>query len=49
MAGEFHTLQAVVSSAVEFTLGRSPNETFQVEIVDEVIVEFWRQGAVLMP
>jgi hypothetical protein len=32
-----------VSSTTEFVLGRSPNETFWVEIVDELIAKFWRQ------
>jgi hypothetical protein len=43
MTGELATLLAAVSSAVEFMLGCSPNETFRVEIVDELIAEFWRQ------
>jgi hypothetical protein len=36
-------LQAAVSSTVEFTLGRSPNETIQVEVVDELVAEFWKK------
>jgi hypothetical protein len=40
MTGELATLLAAVSSAVEFMLGCSPNETFRVEIVDELIAEF---------
>jgi hypothetical protein len=40
MAEEFAILQAVVSSAVEFTLGQSPDETFQVEVVDELVTKF---------
>jgi hypothetical protein len=32
-----------VSSASEFVLGRSPNETFLVEVVDELIAEFQKQ------
>jgi hypothetical protein len=40
MTGELATLLAAVSSVVEFMLGCSPNETFRVEIVDELIAEF---------
>jgi hypothetical protein len=43
MAREHAVLRAAVSSATEFTLGRSPNDTFLVQIVDELIAEFWRQ------
>jgi hypothetical protein len=32
-----------VSSTSEFALGCSPNETFQVEVVDELIAEFQKQ------
>jgi hypothetical protein len=34
------TLWTVVSYAVEFTLERSPNETFRMDIVDERIAKF---------
>jgi hypothetical protein len=40
MAGELVTLQATVSSTVEFMLGSLPDKTFQVEVVDELVVEF---------
>jgi hypothetical protein len=30
----------VVPSTVEFTLGHSPDETFRVELVDELVAEF---------
>jgi hypothetical protein len=40
MAEELNVLQTAVSSAVEFALGRSPDETFQVEVVDELVAEF---------
>jgi hypothetical protein len=40
MAGELVALQAVVTSAVEFVLGRSPDETFWVEVVDDLVAEF---------
>jgi hypothetical protein len=40
MAGEHAALRAAVSSSTEFTLGRSPNDTFQVELVDELIAKF---------
>jgi hypothetical protein len=40
MAGDLAVLETVVSSAMEFTLGRSLDKTFQVEVVDELVVEF---------
>jgi hypothetical protein len=40
--GEFATLREAVSSTAEFVLGRSPNETFRVEVMDELVAEFWR-------
>jgi hypothetical protein len=40
MVRELAALRAVVSSTVEMALGRSPDETFQVEIVGELVVEF---------
>jgi hypothetical protein len=40
MVGELSMLQAVVSSTVELALGGSPDETFQVEVVDELVVKF---------
>jgi hypothetical protein len=40
MVGERAALQAVVSSTVEVMLGRSPNETLRVEVVDELVDEF---------
>jgi hypothetical protein len=39
MAGELAELWATVTSVVELVLGHSPDETFQVEIVD-VIPQF---------
>jgi hypothetical protein len=42
MAGELAALRTAVYSTVEFTLGRSPNETFWVEVVDELVAEFWK-------
>jgi hypothetical protein len=40
--GELSTLWAAVSSTVELVLGRSPDETFQVEVMDELVAEFQR-------
>jgi hypothetical protein len=40
MAEELATLRTVMSSAVEFTLGCSPDETFRVEVVDELVAKF---------
>jgi hypothetical protein len=42
MAQELATLWTVVSSIVEFMLGCSPDETFWVEVVDELVAEFWK-------
>jgi hypothetical protein len=42
MAQELATLRAVVSSITESMLGHSPEETFHVEVVDELVVEFQR-------
>jgi hypothetical protein len=33
MAGELSALQAALSSATESMLGRSPNDTFHVEVL----------------
>jgi hypothetical protein len=43
MVRELAMLWVVVSSTVEFTPEHSPNETFRVKIVDELIAEFQRQ------
>jgi hypothetical protein len=40
MAGETVVLQAVVSSATASVLGRSPTDTFHVEVVGELVAEF---------
>jgi hypothetical protein len=42
MARELAMLRTTVSSAVESMLGRSPGETFRVEVVGEQVDEFWR-------
>jgi hypothetical protein len=42
MAGEITALWAVVSSTVKSALGRSPNDTFHVEVVGELVAEFQR-------
>jgi hypothetical protein len=39
MTGELIALRSTVTSVMEFTLGRSHNEIFQVEIVDELVSE----------
>jgi hypothetical protein len=41
MAREIVMLRTAVCSAMEFVLGRSPDETFWVEVVDEPIAMFW--------
>jgi hypothetical protein len=40
MAGDIATHWAAVSSAAGFVLGRSPNETFHMGVVDELIAKF---------
>jgi hypothetical protein len=40
MPRELAMLQAVVSSAMESVLGRSPSDTFHVEVVGELAIEF---------
>jgi hypothetical protein len=42
MARELAALWLTVTSVVEFTLGRSPDETFRVEVVDELVAKFWK-------
>jgi hypothetical protein len=42
VVGELAVLRVAVSSAMELVLGRSPDETFWVEVMDELVVEFWR-------
>jgi hypothetical protein len=39
---ELAMLQAAVSSVVELVLGHSPDETLQVEDMDELVAEFQR-------
>jgi hypothetical protein len=40
MAGELAALQTAVTSVMELMLGCSPDETFQVEITDELVTQF---------
>jgi hypothetical protein len=42
MVAELTTLQAAISSTAELVLGHSPNETFQMEVINELVVEFRR-------
>jgi hypothetical protein len=42
MAGELAALRAAVSFGMKFALEHSPNDTFRVEVMDELIAEFWR-------
>jgi hypothetical protein len=39
-AGDLASLQVVVSTVMELALGRSLDKTFQVEVVDELVIEF---------
>jgi hypothetical protein len=43
MARELSALREVVSSTTELVLGHSPNETSQVEIMNELVDKFWRR------
>jgi hypothetical protein len=43
MARELAVLQVVVSSTTEFTLGCLLNKTFWVDVLDELVTEFWKQ------
>jgi hypothetical protein len=40
MVGELATLRVIVTSAVELVLGHWPDETFQVEIANELVDQF---------
>jgi hypothetical protein len=40
IARELAAFRAVVSYAVESVLGRSPNDTFHMEVVGKLVVEF---------
>jgi hypothetical protein len=40
MVGELAALQEIVSSTAESALGRSPNDTFRVEVVGEQVTKF---------
>jgi hypothetical protein len=40
MVGELAALRAAVSSAVESVLGGSPNDTFHMEVVGELVAKF---------
>jgi hypothetical protein len=42
MARELVVLRAVMSSAVESVLGRSPDETFRVKVVGKLVAELMR-------
>jgi hypothetical protein len=42
MARELVALRVALSSTVELVLGRSLEETFQVEVVHELVAEFWK-------
>jgi hypothetical protein len=41
LAGQLTALRAAVSSATQFVLGCSPSEALWVEVVDEMLFEFW--------
>jgi hypothetical protein len=40
MVGELAVVLTTMSSTVEFALWRLPDETFQVEVVDDLAAEF---------
>jgi hypothetical protein len=41
MVGQLSTLQVVVSSVVHFVLRRLSTEAFSVDVVDEILTDFW--------
>jgi hypothetical protein len=43
MIKELLMLQVVISSATEIVLRRLPTKTLRVEVVDELVAEFWKQ------
>jgi hypothetical protein len=43
MAKKLATLCSAVSSVVDFALERFSDNTFWVEVVDELIAEFWKE------
>jgi hypothetical protein len=43
MAEQFTMLWAAVSSTVESVLRRLPTGAFWVDVVDELVTEFWKQ------
>jgi hypothetical protein len=43
MAKQLAMLRAVVSSAAEFMLRRSPTKAFLAKVVDELVAEFRKQ------
>jgi hypothetical protein len=42
VVGELAMLWVVVSSATVLVLGRLLDETFRVEVMDELVAKFWR-------
>jgi hypothetical protein len=40
MVRELATLRSAVTSTMKFVLGRSPDKTFRVEVVDELVAKF---------
>jgi hypothetical protein len=42
LARELTAFQVALSSTVELALGRSPDETFRVDVVGELVAEFWK-------
>jgi hypothetical protein len=43
MAKQFTKLRVVVSSTVECVLMRLPTEAFRLDVVDDLVAEFWKQ------
>jgi hypothetical protein len=44
MAQQLTVLRAAVSSITWSVLGRFPSEAFRVEVVDEMLADFWEQA-----
>jgi hypothetical protein len=48
MARELATLHVAVSSVMELLLGHSPNDTFHVEVVGELVCQILEAGGAVL-
>jgi hypothetical protein len=49
ITGELTALRSMVSSATELGLGRSPGETIEVEVMNEMVATFRRREELCLP